>query len=260
VVQITAEPGTLTWYAQTAQAQGLQTYNFSAGIAEYPLPSWDIALSKSTVVLAQLIEARSYPSGYEVDYHYVERCIDTWYKFRVLERWQQRDASCSNCSDIIVQPPSEMLPLNADEIILRKQGGTLVVDSVTLNSDEPDFPAIPVGTQCILLLEKYPAEVQSWLWLGPDSVYPVLGADQFGVVATLDATGNTSNSNGYTDELQNRYAFSISSFRAALTGNTPTPTATPSPAPSPVCAATLAEKRACVRQGGVWDNESCACN
>src|SRR6266404_2701036 len=82
--QAVAEVGTLDWYAEQAQANGANAFNFRAARVEFDEPeTWDDVLANYTVMTAQLESSKSYPGA-------LNRDIETWYKFRITETLSQK--------------------------------------------------------------------------------------------------------------------------------------------------------------------------
>ncbi len=241
------EPGTLEWYAQLAQSQGLSEYHFSDGISEYPAPPLDDAISNSNVAVVQMIAAKSY--AVEDD------SIVTWSKFKILESWRQV-AACSACIRDGLAPPTDMLPLNPDEILVLRGGGSLAVNGVLLKSIMYDFPQFSFDHNYVLFFQRDPSQPQvGSLWLGGNGVLPIVSGNQLATVDILDTTGTTLQHNPFTDELQSRYGNSLDQMRASFTGSPPPPTPTPTP-----CNPGLTAIRSCQQRGGGWDYESCQCS
>jgi hypothetical protein len=201
------QSGTLEWYAQLAQSQGLSEYHFSDGISEYPAPSLDVAISNSNVAVVQLIAAKSY--AVEDD------SIVTWSKFKILESWRQV-AACNACIRDGLAPPADMLPLNPDEILVLRGGGSLAVNGVLLKSIVYDFPQFSFDHNYVLFFQRDPSQPQvGSLWLGGNGVLPIVSGNQLATVDILDTTGTTQQYNPFTDELQNRHGNSLDQLRVA---------------------------------------------
>ena len=62
----------------------------------------------------------------------------TWHKLKVIELISYPARNCSNCVSSLTAP-QEMLPLQADEVLVPTYGGTLEVDGVQLESRTADF-------------------------------------------------------------------------------------------------------------------------
>lgn len=230
--QVAAEPGTLDWYAQQAQAQGVTGYQFDAGDVEYSQPdAWDDVLANYSIVRGQIIDAKSYPA-------LQNSSIETWYKFRVDETLSQKPVlSCAGCGSMPT-PPADMLPLQSNEILISKLGGTLQYNGVTLVAKEQTFPDFLFSQNYMLILQLNTSSKVGKLDLGPWGAYTV---DSYGILKVVNPE-----TNAYQADLTSRYANSINQLRSALN---------PTPPPSgcdPV------QQQDCVDNGGTW-NPNCTC-
>ncbi|MBA3715553.1 MAG: hypothetical protein H0W76_24375 [Pyrinomonadaceae bacterium] len=212
---VTVEEGTLLYYAHVAQSNNLGEYNISAGVADFPLPSWDDAIANSNIVRARLLDSRSYPIGYEVNGNYADRGIVTWHKFKILEWWRQ-SPSCMGCGDGY-EVPADMLPLNSDEVLVQMPQGTLFYDGVLLRSTDHNWAGYEFTTgarEYVIFFQRDASGLVARLWLGPNSVY--------GYALYQDGTpynddfGPAVQPSSYSDEIQRRYGGSRSQFRASL--------------------------------------------
>ncbi len=139
------ERGTLKWLAQRAKDKGEQQV-VTHSIVEYAGSggSMEEALSYYSVVIAQPIEERTYVHDSE---------ILTWYKFRIMEVLSQKIAPpCSPCFSSI-NPPGELLPLNANEFLVSKNEGAVLIDDVKVIMKELDFPPFSKSERYLLLLQ-----------------------------------------------------------------------------------------------------------
>lgn len=138
---------TLEERAQLAKARGkrrivLPGAAFSTFVEVKDL---DQALSRYTVVVAEPIEHKGY-----WDHH---GCKDFWVKFKLLDTVSKASApECPTCP-MFPEPPSELLPLGDDEILVPKSGGTLIVDGVEMVAIEADLPEYKKGQKYLLFLE-----------------------------------------------------------------------------------------------------------
>lgn len=122
--------GTLRQQIAKAKSRGELQLNLSGLVANYEqVKNLDDALSRYTVLIARPVEERAYLSEQD--------SITTWYKFKILEHVSQ--PAVSKSLDFI-QPPVELLPLNDDEILVPRIGGTLSVDGVKVTRREHVFP------------------------------------------------------------------------------------------------------------------------
>ena len=217
-------PWSLDWYVQKAQSQNSSTISFNAGTIEYVQPeTWDEAVNQSSILRVRLMEAKSYPSVVDNGQQQIENGIMTWYKFKVLEQWSQKPP-CDGCLTDLT-PPSDMLPLNYDEILIPKEGGTLQRNGITLTSIENDFVDFfqsPYYQDFVILVQLNPDTKIATFWMGQNSVITVFNNEQ--EAATYDfwlAQTDPQPRSPYSNELRTRYGatqygFSYPNFRASL--------------------------------------------
>jgi hypothetical protein len=108
--------------------------------------TWDDAIANYSIVKGQSVDAKSYPA-------LLNRSIRTWYKFRVDETLSQKPLlSCDGC-DSMPTPPPDMLPLQANEILVSKLGGALNCNGVSLVAKEGSFPDFLFSQNYMLILQ-----------------------------------------------------------------------------------------------------------
>gem|GEM_PF-1086945 len=144
------EDGSLRWRVQEAKRNGerqVEIISFSCGSELSNLQeALKEALSYFAVIVAEPIEKKSYE---EEDY------VVTWYRFRIIETLNPRPLGpCSGCNDSF-DPPSDLLPIGNDEILILQGGGTITIDGVKVVHHDSDQP--------YSLSQKY------LLFLSPDS-------------------------------------------------------------------------------------------
>jgi hypothetical protein len=96
--EITARIGTLDYYVQKAKADGKSEISFVASLPEGPeyVPWPDaISRSRSSIVRAQVIYSRTYPTGFDPDgegpiTELIQDNMVTWYKLRIIETLQNQ--------------------------------------------------------------------------------------------------------------------------------------------------------------------------
>lgn len=104
--------------------------------------NWDDALANFHLVIAEPVDSRSYATTYD---------IQTWYKFRLVEELSAPTVDCPGCSTA-VDPPADLLPLQANEFLTAKLGGETFVDGVAISSSDPRFPNFETGKRYMLLV------------------------------------------------------------------------------------------------------------
>jgi hypothetical protein len=204
--QATANPGTLDWYAQQAQAQGASGYTFESGIFEYSEPAtWDTVLGLYSFVIVEPVQVKSYPSS-------SEDIIYSWYKFRVIETLQQKDPlACPGCPLLPDSVPADLTPPQAGEIALVKSSGVLVRNGITLAAQESIFPDFTMGQRYLLIIELNPSTRIGSLDMGPLGVYML---DSSGNMTALVAA--SFRDNPFQADITNRYGNSVNQLRASL--------------------------------------------
>ncbi len=194
--------GRLRWHAQHAKADGSKKVKLPTLMYDYAgsTQALDInqALFTYTVLLARPIEKRSY--------EYTTNDIITWYKFATIEALSDtKEPPCSTCDTLA--PPPEMFPLKPSEFLMVRNGGSLIVDGVEVEQEEPGYPPFQEGQDYLLLVSKYPSGVATTAG-GPLGVF------------TLDDTGKATpiNSRNHLlkDSFKNQFASSVNHLRAKL--------------------------------------------
>ncbi|MCI0663167.1 MAG: hypothetical protein L0220_19040 [Acidobacteria bacterium] len=126
-VRLTNPPeyGSLRWRVQEAKRSGerqVEIITISCGtVLSNPQEALKEALSYFAVIVAEPIEKKSYADKHNVV---------TWYRFRIIETLNPRPlAPCPGCSGSF-DPPSDLLPIGNDEILILQGGGTIIIDGV----------------------------------------------------------------------------------------------------------------------------------
>ena len=153
--------GTASWYATQAKSRGETRGFLPTMISDHPSPrSLDEALLRYRPVVVQLIENKSQL------FNEWERII-TWCKFKVLEDLSTNAVGCRTCGKSELEPPAEMLPLAADEILVAKEGGEVEVDGVKLVEVDRYLPEFILSKKYLLFLSPTePATVATPLAVG----------------------------------------------------------------------------------------------
>lgn len=174
VSQQAAQSGSLRWYAQQARAEGKDEAEMFAMGCGVEISSLDQALRENTVVVAEAVDKRSYPSG---DYGIV-----TWYKFKVVETLSKRPMlkHWRRWTNPAQELPSEMLPVRADEFLMAEGGGTVMVEGVRVR-EHYNSPQYKLSEKYLLFLQMDDANRIGFVpWSGEIGVF------------RLDASGNLS--------------------------------------------------------------------
>lgn len=203
--QSDVEPGTLDWYAEQAQGQGANGWEFGSGIFEYVEPStWDGVLATQSLVVVEPIETRSYRNHDNTG-------VWSWWRFRIVEVLSQQSlSSCYTCS-IPTVLPADFPAAKADQIVLEKYSGSLTHKGAWLTAVEPSFPEYLIGQRYLLILDLDPRDRSAVVRMGPLGVYKIDSAGNFACVCET-----VGRENPYRDELRLRYENSLANLRAAL--------------------------------------------
>jgi hypothetical protein len=122
---------TLRQRAQKAKEKGetrLESHGIVFNRAEFI--SLDNALNSFYLLEVELITKKSVLH---------DDSVRTWYKFRVLDTLSRAKNSYNYP---LSEAPPELLPLQADEILVAESGGTVTVDGVEVSWGEPGQPGL----------------------------------------------------------------------------------------------------------------------
>ena len=158
----------LQWLVQQARNEGRKEVFLYSPISDYlgtEVTNLDEVLSSCTIVVAQPLESRSY----EIN----GNNLATWTKFKILEPLSEiRPPLCFGCDSST--PPADMLPLQSDEFLVPKSGGTLVRDGIRVTETDNNYPSFIQGQKYLMLISLYPSGVAVTLG-GPAGVFVVDG-------------------------------------------------------------------------------------
>ena len=159
------QPDTLEAYARKAKAKGETKVQFSTPIYEYAgVRTLEEARTYSRIAEVKVVTARSYVSG--------PRTILTWYKFKILEDLSRGSYFCFKCA-AFSDPPPDMLPVNSDEILVPKAGGSVTIDGVEITSDEHSFPQFSKSQTYLLFFGLDESRRLAMITLGPQGVFVI---------------------------------------------------------------------------------------
>jgi hypothetical protein len=156
---------TLEWRAQQAAKEGKDHVFLNASINDYALPrSLEGALEVYDVVLAVPVKKQSFAA----DDH---ESITTWYQFRVLDYLHHRTISdCRTCPAALT-PPADMLPIDADQILVPQDGGDLTINGISFSSADPRFHGFEMDRKYVLFLIIDGTKRVRTVLAGPSGVY-----------------------------------------------------------------------------------------
>ena len=196
------EAGTLKWYSDVAKAKGETEAVFSAGLHRYvAVKDLDECLKHFTVLLGEPLEAKSYATD--------SRSITTWYRFKVIDTFLERDTThCSTCPQP-PRPPTDLIVPNAHEVLIPRHGGSVNFDGIKLTSIEADFPNFKTGQQYLLFMSFNSQTRVGTIQLGPWGVFQV-NPDLTVRSVKVDAT------DGLGTDIKKRFSNSLTNLKPYL--------------------------------------------
>jgi hypothetical protein len=177
---------------EDAKAKGKQNVQLTAPIPYYAsVNSLDDALAHYTTVLAAPVRSESRISS-------DSRNIETWYKLHIVDFLSEpkESSKCSSCFSL-TDVPAELLPINEDEIVVVKNGGSIVSDGIKVTSTDFAYGDLKLNEQYLLFLSLDRHTRVASVELGPTGVLVVDNDGEIeGINAQLSKLGN---------DLKNRY-------------------------------------------------------
>ncbi|MDQ3685397.1 MAG: hypothetical protein M3430_07305 [Acidobacteriota bacterium] len=138
-----AERNTINWYVQQAKVKGEREVVISGfRVCGYEFKNIAEAASHYSVMVAQMLDKRSRV--------WDEREIETWYKFKMVENLNNKGFPEGELSKDV---PMELLPLQPDEFLVVKFGGTAIVDYIKVVSPGRVIPDSQSTGQYVLFLK-----------------------------------------------------------------------------------------------------------
>lgn len=132
---------------QSAKTRGEKKLQLPAPIPFYAgVHDLDDALGHYSTVIA-------YPTLKHSQLNADSTSLETWYKFKVTDFLSQPEKPhvCESCKHAENIPP-EVLPVNEDELIVKRGGGSLEVDGVRVYVQDASFPDYQIGQKYFLFL------------------------------------------------------------------------------------------------------------
>jgi hypothetical protein len=232
VVTQEVDTATLSGQAWQAQAQGQSEVSLSRNILFEGVDDLNSALSQYSVIEATPIAKQSYVLD---DFN-----IGTWYKFRVQSTLKQNPLTpCSDCPPL-PDPPADMLPLNAGEILVLHPGGLQVINGVTFDITVPDFPDFNLNQNYLLFIDFDASRGVGSVSVGPPGVYTIDGYGKLSHIYGADPDDPIGSG------LAASYGNNVNNLNNAL-----------NPPPPPTC--DPVQEQNCYDQGGDWNPSTCRC-
>lgn len=229
---------TLSGRAAAAAAQGELIVNHMTSGNFAQVETLDDAFARYTVLVAEPVLSRSYV----ID----DVGVGTWYKMRVSETLSQKPPyQCSECGPVTLpDPPADLLPLNADEILIYRGGGTVEVGAVTFHYEVEQFPEFNLTQKYLFFLTYDSSKKVALASVGPSGVFVVTSPDLLNSTLT-DADGLVI-SNAVTDGMSARFGNNLTQLRNFFN-------------PPQSCDPTGSLGASCVDNGGTWNPLTCYC-
>ena len=120
-----AEFGTLKWRILDAKAKGQNRVELSVLGCGWDIGSLQTALSRDTVVLAELVGKKTYEDRYG---------LHTVYRFKTKETLVEHPNPYPKALTYTAVP-SDMLPIAEDEFLIRETNGQMEIDGITVTQD-----------------------------------------------------------------------------------------------------------------------------
>lgn len=196
-----ADPGTLRHSILEAKARGEKTVEIASIGCGADIGSLRTALSRDTVVLADLVGKKTYADTWG---------LRTWYRFKTREILQEHTPP-PRFPFSFASAPSDMLPIAEDEFLIQEANGQMEIDGVTV-TQYSNGAKYREGQTYLL-----------FLWFDPSKRTAMhTGSDALGVFL-VDSNGNLTS---YVDEsyplktaLAKRFNNSLANMREALKSN-----------------------------------------
>jgi hypothetical protein len=229
---------TLSGRAATAAAQGELILSYMTSGDFDQVETFDDAFARYTVLVAEPVLSRSYV----ID----DVGVVTWYKMRVSETLSQKPLfQCSTCGPVsLPDPPADLLPLNADEILIYRGGGTVEVGTITVHYEVEQFPAFNVAQKYLFFLNYDSSKRVASTVIGPTGVFVVTSPDV--LTSYLTDADDIVISNAVTDGMSARFGNSLTQLRNFFN-------------PPPACDPDGSLEASCYAEGGSWNPTTCYC-
>lgn len=150
---------------QSAKARGEKQLQLPTPIPFYAgVRDLDDALGHYSTVIA-------YPTLKHSQLNSDSTALETWYKFKVTDFLSQPEKPhvCGSCKQAANIPP-EVLPVNEDELIVKRGGGSLDIDGVRVYVQDASFPDYEIGQRYFLFLIVDLNSRMASVELGPQGV------------------------------------------------------------------------------------------
>lgn len=196
------EWGTLNGQILDAKAEGLDQVELDVLSCGWDIGGLDEALSRDTLVLAEVSGKKTLADKYG---------LRTWYRFRLVETLSEKPMPKYPSYDSLPDPPYDMQPLSEDEFVILEANGDMEIDGVRVIQRSNGVVYAMGGTYLL------------FLHIEPDKRVAFRSAtDPLGVfLVAKDGTFKAHIDRPYPlrDEMARRYGNSIEKLRIALKTN-----------------------------------------
>jgi hypothetical protein len=193
------DPTTLAARVKAEKAKGHDKVQFAAPLMEYPdRIDLDTALAQATVVIAEVINKTSRV----VDSH----TIATFYRLKLIETLSKPNPTAC-CDPKDEDFPTDLPPLEGDEIHVVGIGGTVMLDGVEVTMKE-DFENLVPGPRFLLFLSITPSGKYGSLQIGPRGVFKITPGSDLEVIVDKPSK--------LREQIKQRHGNSMIRFKDAL--------------------------------------------
>jgi len=193
-----AEPGTLKRSIQDAKARGENTVELSVIGCGSDIGSLQSALSRDTVVVADLLDKKTYADTFG---------LRTWYRFKTREILVEHPFP-RHSPFSFADAPSDLLPIREDEFLIQEANGQIEIDGVTVKQYS-NGPRYREG-QTYLLFLTMDASKRSAFRSGTDPLGVFLVDSEGNLTPYLDEPYS------FATEIAKRFNNSLTNLRDAL--------------------------------------------
>lgn len=158
--------GTYKERLQRAKARGDKKIRSGGVIPLYAHADLDQALEIYDWVIGEFVSSKSFATD-------DDGSILTWYKFKIDETLSQAKRRVSK----IDSPPTELLPLASDEILIWKTGGSVELDGMEIEMENLEFPPFENSKKYLLVLALDPATQAGTVEVGPSGALIIKSDD-----------------------------------------------------------------------------------
>ena len=176
---------------EDAQSKNQREVSLPASFPYYAsVKDLDDALANYTTVIAKPVLGHSQMNAESKE-------IETWYKLEIIDFLSQpKNGKCPDCS-FAKDVPSELQPIQANEIVVVKNTGSITLEGIKVTTSDQAFPDFTMNQKYLLFLSLDSATRVGSVELGPAGVSAI---EPDGQIAPVSEKSNT-----LTKQLEERY-------------------------------------------------------